>query len=304
LLATEFPTNGAIAMAWLQLETKLGLQHPELLEAALEELGAVAVWLQDAGDEPLLEPAPGETPLWSNTLVAALFPAETDREVLTESLAGLLPDNALHFSLIVDRDWHGEWQQSLQPTGYGKRLWVVPAGSTAPPGGIVVHFSPGMAFGTGEHPTTRMCLEWLDSLTLTGNRVLDYGCGSGLLAIAALQLGAQHACAVDIDPQALEATRNNAAANACLNRLDIGYPEEISGVQQYDVLAANILSGILVKLGPAIRELLQPGARLALSGILINQAPEVCAAWKDWADLRVSAQIDDWVLLTGQKHGS
>jgi len=291
-------------MAWLQLETKLGLQHPELLEAALEELGAVAVWFRDAGDEPLLEPAPGETPLWSNTLVAALFPAGTNQELLAEKLADLLAGNPLHFSQVVDRDWHGEWQKSLQPARYGKRLWVVPAGSAAPPEGVIVHFSPGMAFGTGEHPTTRMCLEWLDTLRLDGNKVLDYGCGSGLLAIAALQLGAAHACAVDIDPQALEATRNNAAANACLDRLDVSYPEEISGLQQYDVLAANILSGILVKLGPAIRALLQPGARLALSGILIDQAPEVCAAWKEWADLRVSARIEDWVLLTGQKHGS
>ena len=291
-------------MAWLQLETKLGLQHPELLEAALEELGAVAVWFRDAGDEPLLEPAPGETPLWSNTLVAALFPADTDQELLAESLAELLAGNPLHFSQVVDRDWHDEWQKSLQPARYGQRLWVVPAGSSAPPEGVIVHFSPGMAFGTGEHPTTRMCLEWLDTLKLDGNKVLDYGCGSGLLAIAALQLGAAHACAVDIDPQALEATRNNAAANACLDRLDVSYPAEISGLQQYDVLAANILSGILVKLGPAIRALLQPGARLALSGILIDQAPEVCAAWKEWADLRVSARIEDWVLLTGQKHGS
>jgi len=291
-------------MAWLQLETKLGLQHPELLEAALEELGAVAVWFRDAGNEPLLEPAPGETPLWSNTLVAALFPAGTNQELLTEKLADLLAGNPLHFSQVVDRDWHDEWQKSLQPARYGKRLWVVPAGSAAPPEGVIVHFSPGMAFGTGEHPTTRMCLEWLDTLRLDGNKVLDYGCGSGLLAIAALQLGTAHACAVDIDPQALEATRNNAAANACLDRLDVSYPEEISGLQQYDVLAANILSGILVKLGPAIRALLQPGARLALSGILIDQAPEVCAAWQDWADLRVSARIEDWVLLTGQKHGS
>jgi ribosomal protein L11 methyltransferase len=174
----------------------------------------------------------------------------------------------------------------------------------APPDGTVVRFSPGMAFGTGEHPTTRMCLEWLDALKPIGDAVLDYGCGSGLLAIAALKLGARRACAVDIDPQALEATRNNAIANACLDRLDIHYPEEIGGAQQYDVLVANILSGTLIQLGPTIRYLLQPGARLALSGILFHQAQDVCAAWQDWAELRVSARIDDWVLVTGHKRES
>ncbi len=288
-------------MPWLQVETIRGLQQPEHFQTALEELGAVAVWFRDAGDEPLLEPAPGETPLWANTIVTALFPADTDQHALTAQLAAFLPDNELRFEQVADRDWHQEWQAALQPTRFGTKLWVVPAGTHAPPGGVVVHFSPGMAFGTGEHPTTRMCLEWLDALTPMGNAILDYGCGSGLLAIAALQLGAHRACAVDIDPQALEATRNNAVANACLDRLDVRYPEEIRGAQQYDVLAANILSGTLIKLGPVIRDLLQPGARLALSGVLVDQAPQVCAAWSDWADLQLSARIDDWVLLTGQK---
>jgi ribosomal protein L11 methyltransferase len=291
-------------MPWLQLETELGLQHPEILETKLEELGAVAVWLRDAGDEPLLEPAPGEMPQWSSTLVAALFPADTNQQLLAAQLVGLIEGGVLHFSHIADRDWQKDWQETLQPARFGSRLWVVPDGTTAPADSIVVHFSPGMAFGTGEHPTTRMCLEWLDSLTPMGNAVLDYGCGSGLLAIAALQLGAARACAVDIDPQALDATRNNALANACHNRLDVRYPEEISSAQQYDVLAANILSDTLIKLGPVIYGLLQPGARLALSGVLIDQAPQVCTAWNEWVELQVTARIDDWVLLTGQKQGS
>jgi len=290
-------------MPWLQLETELGLQHSEALETALEDLGAEAVWLRDAGDEPLLEPAPGEMPRWSCTYVAALFPADTDQHWLATQLAGVLEESPLRFSIVTDRNWQTEWQANLQPMRFGERLWIVPAGKAAPPGSAVVQFSPGMAFGTGEHPTTRMCLEWLDALAPMGEAVLDYGCGSGLLAIAALQLGARRACAVDIDPQALEATRNNALANNCLERLDIHYPEEIGGAQQYDVLAANILSGTLIELEPTLRYLLQPGARIALSGILLDQAPLVCAAWQDWAELRVTAQIDGWALLTGQKHG-
>jgi ribosomal protein L11 methyltransferase len=160
-----------------------------------------------------------------------------------------------------------------------------------------------MAFGTGSHPTTAMCLRWLDEQRLSGRTVLDYGCGSGLLAIAAVALGAECAAAVDIDPQALAATRSNAINNNCLEQIRISFPAEIAGAQQYDVLVANILSGTLIELGPVIRALLQPGAALALAGILAHQADQVCSAWSGWADLAVGDQIDDWVLLTGHKRG-
>jgi ribosomal protein L11 methyltransferase len=166
-----------------------------------------------------------------------------------------------------------------------------------------VYLSPGMAFGTGKHPTTAMCLEWLDAQELAGTAVLDYGCGSGLLAIAALALGADYISAVDIDPQALEATRSNAANNACLDRINVSLPEEISSSRKYDVLVANILSGTLVELGPVIDNLMAAGSRLALSGILADQADQVRSAWSDWATLEVTSQVEDWILLTGQKHG-
>jgi ribosomal protein L11 methyltransferase len=293
-------------MPWLQLETEAGLQHPEALESVLEDLGAVAVSFRDAGDEPILEPAPGETPRWSSTIVTALFPADMQATDLTQALDGHIDSGQLRFSVIGDRDWHAEWRSTLQPLQFGNRLWVVPDDMSAPgtdAAAIFVYLSPGMAFGTGEHPTTAMCLEWLDGQVLTDASVLDYGCGSGLLAIAALSLGAPHVSAVDIDPQALEATRSNAANNSCLDRLIVDFPEEISDGRKYDVLVANILSGTLVELGPAIRDLMAPGARLALSGILAHQANQVRSAWSDWATLEVVRQTDEWVLLAGQKHG-
>jgi ribosomal protein L11 methyltransferase len=290
-------------MPWLQLETELGQQHPESLEPLLEELGAVAIWFRDAGDEPVLEPAPGETPGWSSTIVAALFPDGTEAEHVTAALRGVIDGDRLNFSTVTDRDWQAEWQGTLQPLRFGERLWVVPEGTVQPEPGIGVALTPGMAFGTGEHPTTAMCLKWLDSERLAGTTVLDYGCGSGLLAIAALALGADHAQAVDIDPQALVATRSNGFTNGCGEKLSVSDPEEIGTTRQYDVLVANILSGILLELGPEIRDLMRPGARLALSGILAEQAAQVCADWSGWAQLAVTDRSDDWVLLTGRKHG-
>jgi ribosomal protein L11 methyltransferase len=293
-------------MPWLQLEAEPGQQSPDKMEALLEELGAVAVWFRDAGDEPILEPALGETPIWSSTIVTALFPPETTAAALTSALADMVDASQLSFAVIEDRDWHAEWRGTLQPLLFGQHLWVVPDGVPSPIAkgeGTCIHLSPGMEFGTGEHPTTAMCLEWLDGQSLTAASVLDYGCGSGLLAIAAAALGAGSVQAVDIDPQALAATRSNAVKNACLERINVNFPEEITDDRKYDVLVANILSGTLVELAPVIRNLMAPGARLALSGILADQADQVRTAWSDWATLEVASQVEDWVLVTGQKHG-
>lgn len=290
-------------MPWLQLETEVGQQQPEVLELALEAAGAVAVWFSDAGDEPILEPGPGETPSWSSTIVTALFPADTATEPLISSLTTLVEGSKINFHTVEDRDWQANWNDTLQAVQFGSSLWVVPEGHAAPETGVIVSLSPGMAFGTGEHPTTAMCLEWLDEQSLDEKTVLDYGCGSGLLAIAAVALGATLAQAVDIDPQALAATRSNAERNNCLEKLNVCFPEEIGDAQQYDVLVANILSGTLIKLGPVIQDLLRPGAPIALAGVLADQSAGVIAGWANWADLRVGKQIDSWVLLTGQKHG-
>ena len=296
-------TGGNTSMAWLQLETRHGQRQTEALERMLEELGAIAVWLTDAADEPILEPAPGELPQWSSTIVSALFPPETRESELAEALGAAVDGRELNFARLEDRDWLGAWQQKLRPLLFGERLHVLPPGTAPAAEGASVWLAPGMGFGTGEHPTTAMCLEWLSEQVLADTTVLDYGCGSGLLAIAALKLGAVSACAVDIDPQALAATRENGRANDCLDRLSVNSPEEICDVGGYDLLVANILSRTLIELGPTLDRLLRPGALLALSGILAGQARSVQAAWSGWAALEIDRQVGDWVLLTGHKHG-
>ncbi len=288
-------------MPWLQVETAAGQRNPQSLEDTFTELGAVAVWLRDAGDAPVLEPAPGETPGWPETLVTALFEDSGSEEALRGALQNALPDVELTVRRVGDRDWQSEWQQSLKPQCFGNRLWVMPDDADVPDNAAIVRLRPGLAFGTGEHPTTAMCLQWLTRQALQDCTVLDYGCGSGLLAIAALALGARHGCAVDIDPQALDATRDNARNNDCEEQLLIVKPDALPADSQYDVLVANILSGTLIELGPELRRLLLPGAPLALTGILAHQAETVRSAWAPWADLRVDDQTDDWVLLSGNK---
>lgn len=290
-------------MPWLQVKTAAGQRDPDTIEAVLGELGAVAVWLQDAGDEPVLEPAPGETPGWSETIVTALFTTDFAEDPLRAALTDRFPAVEWHFSRIEDQDWQAAFEQTLRPLQFGERLWVAPDGSTAPADAAVVTLAPGMAFGTGEHPTTAMCLNWLAGQRLDGLNVLDYGCGSGLLAIAAAKLGAAGCCAVDIDPQALDATKDNAVTNSVADRLVIVKPDAVPAGAQYDVLVANILSGTLIDLGPTLRDLVKAGAPLALTGILAEQAEGVAEAWSEWADLNVGDQDGDWVLLSGSKLG-
>lgn len=288
--------------AWLQLEAELGGRDPADIETLLEELGAVAVTLRDAGDNPLLEPLPGETPLWPTVTLTALFAGDTDPNTLRAALAEQLGDQQLHFCMLREQDWQAGFEQSLEPRCFGRRLWILPAAdSDLPADAVSLILQPGLAFGSGEHPTTHMCLEWLDSLQLTGERVLDFGCGSGILGLAAAALGAREVSMTDIDPQALEASRENAEANGLTGRVHVTFANKSDQSTQHDVLVANILSGTLIELGPQLNGLMRPGARMAITGILADQADAVSAAWSGWADMVVSAQIRDWVLLTGTK---
>lgn len=289
-------------MPQLQLTLDIGSRNPEPFEDALFELGAVSVTLEDAADDPVLEPAPGETPLWPTVVVKAVFAAEADVDVIASCLSRALPDApAPRFETLPDKPWEREWLKDFKPMRFGRHLWVCPGGLPAgAPDAIRVELDPGLAFGTGTHPTTALCLEWLDAQDLAGLAVVDYGCGSGILAIAAAKLGAASVLAMDIDPQALIATRENAERNGVAGRIaGTGDPQLAAG--SADVLLANILAGPLVELAPRFAHAIRPGGHLALSGLLLEQADSVTSAYRPWFDIGTAATRDGWALLAGRR---
>ncbi|MDG9756768.1 50S ribosomal protein L11 methyltransferase [Pseudomonas sediminis] len=292
-------------MPWLQVRLAITPEQAETYEDALLEVGAVSVTFMDAEDQPIFEPDLGTTPLWSNTHLLALFEADTDETALLAHLqllcGGALPEH--HVERIEDQDWERSWMDGFQPMRFGQRLWIVPSWHAAPePDAVNLLLDPGLAFGTGTHPTTALCLEWLDGQTLDNCSVIDFGCGSGILAIAALLLGAPQAVGTDIDPQALEASRDNASRNGIdPTRFPVYLPADMPQ-QPADVVVANILAGPLVSLAPQITALVKGGGRLALSGILAEQAEEVRAAYTGAFDLDPTAVKDGWVRISGVKH--
>ncbi|MBM4221094.1 MAG: 50S ribosomal protein L11 methyltransferase [Gammaproteobacteria bacterium] len=288
--------------SWLQAQLEVPREAIADAEALLETLGALVSWTESANEEEILEPAPGAAPLWAMVRLTALFPADASRDAVASALRAalgpVLPEPA--FSVVEDRDWDADWRRQLKPLRFGERLWICPVGQPCPAAdGISVILEPGLAFGTGTHPTTAMCLSWLDGVPLAGQRLLDYGCGSGILAIAALALGAESCRGVDIDPQALLASRDNAQRNNCSDRLALSLPADCPA-GRHAVIVANILSGPLVQLAPALRRHAGPATRIALSGILAEQSAEVVAAFRPWVQLELTAQQGDWVLLTGR----
>ncbi len=291
-------------MPWLQVRLAITPEQAETYEDALLEVGAVSVTFMDAEDQPIFEPDLGTTPLWSHTHLLALFEADTDETALLAHLqllcGGALPEH--HVERIEDQDWERSWMDGFQPMRFGQRLWIVPSWHAAPqPDAVNLLLDPGLAFGTGTHPTTALCLEWLDSQKLDNCSVLDFGCGSGILAIAALLLGAPQAAGTDIDPQALEASRDNASRNGIdPARFPVYLPADLPQ-QPADVVVANILAGPLVSLAPQITALVKSGGRLALSGILAEQAEEVRAAYASAFDLDPTAVKDGWVRISGVK---
>lgn len=289
-------------MPWLQIRLAITPDQAGALEDQLLELGAVSVTFMDAEDQPIFEPDLGTTPLWSHTHLLALFEADTDEDALLAHLrllrGGELPEHQVE--RIEDQDWERSWMDNFQPMRFGRRLWIVPSWHQAPePEAVNLLLDPGLAFGTGTHPTTALCLEWLDGQELAGCNVLDFGCGSGILAIAALLLGAERAVGTDIDPQALEASRDNATRNGIdPARFPLYLPAELPQ-QPAELVVANILAGPLVQLAPQITSLVKPGGRLALSGILAEQAEEVRAAYADAFALDPTAEKDGWVRISG-----
>lgn len=291
-------------MPWLQVRLAISPEQAETYEDALLEVGAVSVTFMDAEDQPIFEPELNTTPLWSHTHLLALFEADTDAGAVFAHLqlltSATLPEH--HAEVIEDQDWERSWMDNFQPMRFGRRLWIVPSWHQAPePEAVNLLLDPGLAFGTGTHPTTALCLEWLDGQQLQDTQVLDFGCGSGILAIAALLLGARQAVGTDIDVQALEASRDNAQRNGIANdRFPVYLPADLPG-QQTDVLVANILAGPLVSLAPQLSGLVRPGGLLALSGILAEQGEEVAAAYaRDFA-LDPIANRDGWVRISGRR---
>jgi ribosomal protein L11 methyltransferase len=293
-------------MPWLELSLIVSAGREAEVENALEEVGALAVTLLDAEDHPILEPAPGETPLWPQIAMSALFDAASDRAGLVHVLTELVPDlspEQIAFRAVEDQDWTRVWMDQFQPMRFGRRLWIYPWNQE--PGGddtdaIVVRLDPGLAFGTGTHPTTALCLEWLDSLDLRGKRVVDYGCGSGVLAIAALKLGATHVLGVDNDPQALAASRDNAERNGVAAALDLCAPPDFHA-EPADVLVANILAGPLDELAARFAGIVKPGGELAISGILRGQETALCERYTEWFDAIAITVREDWVRISARR---
>jgi ribosomal protein L11 methyltransferase len=290
-------------MPWHQLTLTTPSNQADTLEDTLLELGAVSVTMQDAADVPVLEPLPGETPLWPEVNVVGLFEHDTDTNLVDVQLAAqdCAPGT---WTYIEDQDWERAWMDQFHPLQFGERLWIVPSWLPAPdPQAVNILLDPGLAFGTGTHPTTSLCMEWLDGADITDKTVLDYGCGSGILAIAALKLGARHAWGIDIDPQALTATRDNAGRNNIeAQRLHTGLPGALPPSETFDVLLANILMGPLIELAPTLTAHVKPGGRLVLSGLLAEQAEGVMAAYDADFDFDPPAIKEGWARLSAHRH--
>ena len=293
-------------MPWIQVRLDTTSDHADILEDLLMEAGACAVTLQDAKDQPVYEPELGTTPLWQDTVVVGLFNAQTRTDELIpflEANAGLEPFPPHKIELVEDKDWEREWMTHFHPMQFGPRLWVCPSWKEVPdPNAINLMLDPGLAFGTGTHPTTALCLRWLDQQDqLNDKEIIDYGCGSGILAIAALLLGARSAVGVDLDPQALEATIENARRNHIpAGKLSVFLPGDEPD-EQADVVLANILAGPLTQLAGKLAGLTRTGGSIALSGILAEQADDIVQTYKQWFTMDGPITVDGWAMLAGKR---
>ena len=292
-------------MSWLQISIHTTQNHAELAEDLLLQCGACSVTLKDAADEPILEPAPGETPIWKNIIATGLFDNIEKQQQLTNYITARLDESehSISTEILEDQNWTRSWMDHYQAMQFGERLWVCPWHIKPPePDAVNLRLDPGLAFGTGTHPTTSLCLSWLDQHIQQPKRLLDFGCGSGILAIAALLLGLEQADGVDIDPQALEASLANAKANQVEERLHLYSAEQFSAdhsQQKYEIVVANILSGPLVELAPTLAGHTQAGGDIVLSGILAEQANSIINAYTPYFKMDAPVIEEDWVLIHG-----
>jgi ribosomal protein L11 methyltransferase len=290
-------------MSWLQISVEVSGEAVDVATGVFMGADALSVSYQDAADEPILEPGLGEHPVWTATRVVALFPADCDAGRTTKRLREALHDAGIEpwIERLEDRDWSSTWRETFHAMRFGAHLWVVPTGEQAPESGAVtIHLDPGLAFGTGTHVTTALCLEWLDAHPPLECEVIDYGCGSGILAIAAGKLGARHVRAVDIDPQALLATRENAGRNGMDQRVEALFPVALD-TPQVDLVIANILANPLIEMADMLAAQVSQQGNIVLTGILEEQANDVMTAYRPWFEFREPVKREGWVLLEGVK---
>ncbi|WP_455208275.1 50S ribosomal protein L11 methyltransferase [Kaarinaea lacus] len=291
-------------MPWIQISFDCHKNLSANISDILSNAGAASITLQDAADQPLLEPGVGETPLWDQVIVTGLFDAATDVENLVATIKVSLEPDVLppwRISSIEDKVWEREWMQYFQPMRFGARTWICPSSQKPPdPDAINISLDPGLAFGTGTHPTTALCLEWLDQHILGGENVIDFGCGSGILGIGALKLGASRVWAIDNDPQALTASRDNALKNNVDSQMIIVAATQPLPVEA-DILLANILANPLISLAGLFADKLKSGGTAVLSGLLTEQQSTVLEAYSSNFRLVSSAQYEDWIRLDLQR---
>ncbi|OKY26952.1 50S ribosomal protein L11 methyltransferase [Thalassotalea sp. PP2-459] len=290
-------------MPWIQLRLSANEETAEKYSDWLMACGAQAVTFIDAKDTPIYEPLPGDEVLyWANTVVMGLYDASHDMDAVVNYLQGIHPDKKnMKFKLeqLEDKDWEREWMDNFHPMKFGEKLWICPSWREVPePDAVNVMLDPGLAFGTGTHPTTALCLTWLDSLDLTGKTVVDFGCGSGILSLAALKLGAKEVIGIDIDPQALQASKENAKRNGVEKRLSLYLPQDQPTLKA-DIVVANILAGPLRELAPTITAFLASSSKLALSGVLEAQAKSLQEIYSQWCEMDPIAVQEEWVRLSG-----
>lgn len=293
-------------MPWIQIRIDASEETAEKISNMLMATGSQAVTFLDAKDTPIYEPLPGdEVRYWSNTIVMGLYEADHDMDKVVAYMKRqplLGEDFKYKIEALEDKDWEREWMDNFHPMKFGQRLWVCPSWREVPePDAVNIMLDPGLAFGTGTHPTTALCLQWLDGLDLTGKTVVDFGCGSGILAIGALKLGAARVIGIDIDPQAIEASKANAIRNGVEDQLELYLPKDQPQLEA-DVVVANILAGPLKELCPVITAYARSGGEIALSGILENQAEGLLEVYGESCALEPIAIKDEWVRISGKKH--
>jgi ribosomal protein L11 methyltransferase len=297
-------------MPWLELSLRCRAQDEARLEHALQDCGALSVSLLDGADaeneRAILEPGVGETPLWPEIMMTALFDADSNEELLLQAIEAFdenLDLSSAQFKRVEDQDWERAWLDQFKPMKFGERTWIVPWNLEIPEQAkdqVLIRLDPGLAFGSGTHPTTALCLQWLDGLDLKNKTVLDFGCGSGILALAALKLGAASAVGVDNDPQALIASHDNAERNDVGKQLQVFLPEQ-EPLAQYPVVVANILASALEALAETLAARTQAKGVIALSGILHGQEQALLQQYAQWFEDLEATQLEDWMRITGRR---